>query len=73
MKDPWKQKTSAVCDHRTTTGHNISGEQVKVLNQEFLDVQRKIKDDIHIQSQIRSFNRDGGYGLIPELQLPVVM
>ena len=46
-----KQTTSAVWEHQSRASHAIDWEGVKILDQETVDIKRKIKEAIHIRRQ----------------------
>ena len=56
-----KQTTSAIREHQSQANHEIDWEGVKIVDKEFVDVKRKIKEAIHIRRP--TLNRDGGYDL----------
>ena len=60
-------KESAVLDHITTTGHNISLEDVSILAQEPRFGARKIKEALEIYKRRPSLNKDQGLEIPPVL------
>ena len=58
----WKQTKSVIREcHQSRGNHNIEWEGVKILDQQMVDIKRKIKDAIDIRWQRPTLNRDGGY------------
>ena len=51
LSEHQKQTTSAVWEHQSRASHAIDWEGVKILDQETVDIKRKIKDAIHIRRQ----------------------
>ena len=57
-----KQTKSVIREcHQSRGNHKIEWEGVKILDQEMVDVKRKIKEAIDIRWQRPTLNRDGGY------------
>ena len=57
-----KQTKSVIREcHQSRGNHKIEKEGVKILDQEMVDVKRKIKEAIDIRWQLPTLNRDGGY------------
>ena len=61
-----KQTKSVIREHQSRGNHKIDWEGVKILDQEMVDIKRKIKEAIHIRRQHPTLNRDEGY------ELPVI-
>ena len=57
-----KQTKSVIREcHQSRGNHKIEWEVVKILDQEMVDIKRKIKEAIDIRWQRPTLNRDGGY------------
>ena len=57
-----KQTKSVIREcHQSRGNRKIEWEGVKILDQEMIDIQRKIKEAIDIRWQRPTLNRDGGY------------
>ena len=61
--NPKKLPQSAVCEHCTERGHNISEDNVKIIARQDHKWRRKIKESIEIRQRKPTLNRDQGYDL----------